>query len=88
MTSQMPLIPYMFRFSVGSKPVSEFLAHRPPSDARADPRAHARPQPPRLSMISSLNQLLCGDPESHTPPLYLVDNTLFGNVPSCNYKSC
>lgn len=77
MTFQMPLIPYMFRFSVGSKPVTEFWARRPPSDTRADPHAHTRPH---LSMISFLNQLLFGDPNSYTPPLFIWWTILYSET--------
>lgn len=80
MTFQMPLIPYMFRFSVGSEPVSEFWAHWPPSDTRADPHPHARPQPPHLSMISLLNQLLFGDPNSFTPTLFTWWTILYSEM--------
>lgn len=89
MTFQMPLIPYVSRFSVGSEPVSEFWAHWPPFDTRADPRAHALPQPPPSFQDFISESVTLWRPQFlYTYSFYLVDNTLFGNVPSCNYKSC
>lgn len=88
MTFQMPLIPYMFRFSVGSEPVSEFWARRPPSDTRADPRPCPPPAPPSFHDFISESVILWRPQFLYTYSFYLVDNTLFGNVPSCNYKSC
>lgn len=87
MTFLMPLTLYMCCFPAGSKPVREFRAHWPLSDTRADPHAGAQPPPPSRDFFSEAvslwrPQFLC------TYSFYLVDNTLFGNVPSCNYKSC
>lgn len=89
MTFQMPLIPHMFFFMVGSETVSEFSGHRPPFDTGADPHAHARPQPPPSFHDFISKSLTLWRPQFlYTYSFYLVDNTLFGNVPSCNYKSC
>ena len=88
MTFQMPLIPYVSRFSVGSEPVSEFWAHWPPSDTRADPHAHALPQPPHPPRFHFWISYSLETPI----PLHLL--FLFGGqyfirkCSPCNYKSC
>lgn len=81
MTFQMPLIPYMSRFSVGSEPVSEFWAHRPPSDKRADPHAHARPQPPpSFHGFTSQSVTLWRPQFLYTYSFCLVDNILYSEM--------